>query len=176
MALGSFTSFSLGFHDSAVLHCTKMWDSGVDLLFSVLIIPIPCWISRWHCRLGSQRSLSLKWKGKGELRRANTEFVWKITGAGVRQQICLFPRRLLRDVNLRAKDDGKKKTSPLFYLAFFIVLLIPRISSLVTRVCCSPLFPPKRAKDKANDDDDNKEEKADFAQLRTIIQLKQTLI
>lgn len=29
-ALGSFTSFSLGFHDS-----------GVDLLFSVLIIPIP---------------------------------------------------------------------------------------------------------------------------------------
>ena len=29
-ALGSFASFSLGFHDS-----------GVDLLFSVLIIPIP---------------------------------------------------------------------------------------------------------------------------------------
>ena len=29
-ALGSFTSFSLGFHDSSV-----------DLLFSVLIIPLP---------------------------------------------------------------------------------------------------------------------------------------
>ena len=29
-ALGSFTSFSVGFHDS-----------GVDLLFSLLIIPIP---------------------------------------------------------------------------------------------------------------------------------------
>lgn len=72
------------------------------------------------------------------------------------------------------KDDEKNKTSPLFDLAFFIVALVPRVSSPVTRVCCSPLFAPKRAKDKAPDDDDDEaeEEGADLAQLRAIIQLK----
>ena len=176
MALGSFTSFSLGFHDSAVLHCTKMWDSGVDLLFSVLIIPIPCWISRWHCRLRSRRSISER--GRENYGPLTQSLFWKTSGPGMRQLICLLPRCLLRNLNdLCAKDDEKNKTSPLFYLAFFIFALVPRVSSPVTRVCCSPLFAPKRAKDKAPDDDDEEEEEeADFAQLRAIIQQKQTLI